>query len=438
MSELLITHARVVTMDPGTEDLDDGDIHVVDGRIAAIGTGLEAPGAEVVDATGMVAIPGLVDTHRHTYQALIPGVLPSCTLTQFMAQILGSVVPRIQPEDMVLGNHLGAVEALDAGITCLLDWSPSETPAHADGAVEGLRRAGIRGVYANGMPGGGPWWYRSELRHPQDARRLRAEHFADDDGLLTMALALRQPGNVVDDVAVADWGLARELDVRVSVHVGMRAEGGDAAAPIRDLARLGLLDERTTAIHCTTSGDEELDLLADSGATVSLAPYVEAIMGHGVPPFAALVRRGLMPSLSVDTVTTAPGDLFTQMRAAFAAARAQELPGSSAEPFAPSITHRDVLRMATIEGARACGIADRTGSLRVGKDADVVLVRPGSPSARACADPAAMVVSYAERSDVDTVLVRGEVRKRSGVLVGVDLPSLEDAARSARTRLLAT
>lgn len=432
---MIIRGGHVVTMDSDVEGGQGVDLLIDDGRIVRVAKGIEAEGAEVIDARGTVVMPGFIDSHRHSYQSLVKGILPSCTLTEFMSRILGTIVPKITPEQMALGNYAGALDALDSGITCMVDWSPSETPAHADGAIEGLRRAGIRAMYANGMPGGGQWWYQSVLAHPDDARRIRSEHFASDDSLLTMALALRQPGNVVDDVARKDWALARDLGIRVSVHVGMRSEGGSSVRPVETLHRLGLLGPDMTAIHCTASAPDELRMLADTGTTISLAPYVESIMGHGVPPLGAFMKLGVVPSLSIDTVTTAPGDMFTQMHAAFAMARLQELPSGETEPFVPTITHRDILRMATIEGARACGLEARTGSLTPGKDADLILVRTDGIGSIGISDPEAFVVSYAERSDVDTVLVRGELRKRSGQLVGVDLPRLREQVLAANELL---
>jgi cytosine/adenosine deaminase-related metal-dependent hydrolase len=289
-------------------------------------------------------------------------------------------------------------------------------------------------MYAHGMPAGGQWWYRSELNHPADARRIRAEHFASDDGLLTMALALRQPGNVVDDVAVHDWNLSRELAVRVSVHTAMRS-GGATGSPIRTLERLGLLGENTTFIHCTTTADDEMKMIADSGGSVSIAPYVELVMGHGLPQITGMLAHGVAPTLSVDTVTTSPGDMFTQMRTALALGRAEALPDHSEDAFTPTLNHRDVLRLATIDGARACGLDDRTGSLTVGKAADIVLIRADTIRTMASRDPAGTVIACADRADVDTVIVAGEFRKRAGALVGVDLAGLRAEATAASDQL---
>lgn len=435
--DLLIRGGHVVTMDPELGELAGGDVLVSGGRIARVGRDLPAGGAEVVDATGTVVIPGFVDTHRHTYQSLVRGLLPSCTLGEFMGTIFGGVAPAYTPELMRLGNYLGALDALDAGITTLVDWSPSETPEHADGAIEGLRQAGIRAMYAHGMPAGGQWWYRSELDHPADARRIRAEHFPTDGGLLTMALALRQPGNVVDAVAVRDWRLARELGVRVSVHTAMRSGGATGPAPVATLHRLGVMAENTTYIHCTTVSAEEIAMIADSGGSVSIAPYVELVMGHGLPQLSAMLAHRVSPTLSVDTVTTAPGDMFTQLRTALAVGRAEALPADPEQPFTPTLSHADVLRLATIDGARACGLGDRTGTLTPGKAADLVLVRADTVATLPLYDPAGTVVAAADRADVDTVIVDGVVRKRAGALVGVDLTRLRQEAAAAHEGILA-
>ncbi|MFC0531753.1 amidohydrolase family protein [Phytohabitans kaempferiae] len=433
--KLLIRGGHVVTMDPALGDQPAADVLVVDGRIAEIAPGLSTVDAEVVEATGTVVIPGFVDTHRHTYQSLVRGLLPSCTLGEFMGTIFNSVAPAYTPDLMRLGNYVGALDALDAGITTMVDWSPSETPEHADGAIEGLRQAGIRAMYAHGMPAGGQWWYRSALDHPADARRIRAEHFPSDDGLLTMALALRQPGNVVDDVAVRDWNLSRELGVRVSVHTAMRS-GGATGHPIRTLHRLGLLGENTTFIHCTTSADDEIAMIADSGGSVSIAPYVELVMGHGLPRISAMLAHGVPPTLSIDTVTTSPGDMFTQMRMALALGRAEALDDDPEAPFTPTLTHRDVLRLATVDGARACGLDGRTGTLTPGKAADIVLVRADTIRTLPRYDAAGTVVACADRADVDTVIVDGVVRKRGGALVGVDLPALRAEALAAHDTIM--
>ena len=140
--------------------------------------------------------------------------------------------------------------------------------------------AGIRAVYALGVPVGGHWWANSSLEHPGDIRRIRKQYFQSDDQLLTLALAA--PGNTTAVVARHDWLLARDLGIRISVRVGMRLTGVHVHH-VLTLNQLGLMGADTTYIHCTDSTDEELDLVAKTGGSASVAPFVEMLMGYRVP-----------------------------------------------------------------------------------------------------------------------------------------------------------
>jgi len=433
---LLIRNGFVVSMDPDVGDVPSGDVLVEDGKIVDVGRGLDVSDAEVVDATGMIVMPGFVDTHRHTWQTPVRGVLPSCTLDHYFAVMLGQVGGFYRPEDVHIGDYAGALEALNAGVTTLLDWSHiNNTPDHADAAIQGLKDAGIRAVYAHGMPTGGEWWSFSDLNHPEDIRRIRETYFSSDDGLLTLALAARQPGNSNFDVAKHDWALARELGILISVHVGMRLHNLHYN-PVKDMHDLGLMGSDVCYIHMTDLSDQELDWIAETGGTASVAPYVEMLMGHGPPPTGKLLARGVRPSLSVDVVSSVPGDMFTQMRTALVYDRILQFTDTPDEAFAPTLTHRDVLEFATIDGARAIGLGDRTGSLAPGKQADIVLLKADAINTAPVLDPTATIVTYADTSNVDTVYVAGNAVKRNGQLVGADIKSVLGKLDESRNHIL--
>lgn len=433
---LLVRNGFVVSLDPVVGTRPAADVLVEDGVIAAIEHDLSGVDAEVIDATGTIVLPGFVDTHRHTWQTSARGVLPSCTLDQYLGAVVGTLGPAYRPQDVYIGNLFGSLEALNAGITTLLDWSHcNNTPEHADAGVQGLAEAGIRAVYAHGMPAGADYWVDSVLDHPDDARRVRSRYFSSDDGLLTFALALRGPGICRPEVVAHDWALARELGARISMHSGMRITGLHVQA-IDVLNRAGLLGADTTYIHLNTNTDEELALIADSGGSASVAPYVEMVMGHGHPPVGRLLAQGVTPSLSVDVTTTVPGDMFTQMRTALAQGRINAFGENADVAFAPRLTHEDVLRFATVAGAAACGLDAKIGTLTPGKDADIVLIRADSVNTFPVVDPMATVVVSADTSNVDTVLVRGEIRKRHGQLVGIDLARLRAQVEKSRDTVL--
>ena len=246
---LLIRNGFVVSMDPDVGDIPNGDVLVEDGAIVEVGRNLEVSEAEEIDATGMIVMPGFVDTHRHTWQTPVRGVLPCCTLDHYFAVMLGRSAGIYRPEDVHIGDYAGALEALNGGVTTLLDWSHiSNTPDHSDAAIQGLKDAGIRAVYAHGMPTGGEWWMLSELNHPEDIRRSARRTSRPTTASSPSPWPLASPATSNADVAKHDWALARELGILISVHVGMRLHNLHYT-PVKDMHDLGLMGPDVCYIH---------------------------------------------------------------------------------------------------------------------------------------------------------------------------------------------
>ena len=419
---LILRGGYVVSVDPEIGDINGGDVLIEGDTIAAVAPKVEATDAEVIDVTGDVVIPGFIDSHRHTWETSIRGTAPNATLDDYFGIVLDGFARVYRPEDVYVANYMGALECINAGVTTLLDWSHIQnTPDHSDQAIRGLKETGIRSVFAYGFPNTSlaDWWYDSSLKTPDDVRRVRETYFSSDDGLITMALATRGPGFTQADVVKYEWALARELDLPITVHVGMGRVAGRFSM-VSQLNELGLLGPDTTYIHSCYLSEEEWKLVADTGGKVSIAAQVELQMGHGPPPTLRARELGLRPSLSVDVVTTVPGDMFTEMRAMFGWERV----GVNAECWTADVevpdtmlTARDVLKAATIDGAYVCGLEDRTGSLTPGKKADVVVIDGKSPNVLPIVDPVATVVLCADVSNVDTVIIDGKIHKRNGRLV---------------------
>jgi cytosine/adenosine deaminase-related metal-dependent hydrolase len=437
----LLRGGHVISMDASVGDLPQGDVLIEDGRIAAVGPEIGAD-AEILDMTGRIVVPGFVDTHRHTWEASIRGVAPDATLDDYFVDILDTFAPLYTPEDVYAANLAGALECLNAGITTLVDWSHiNNTPAHPDAAIQALTESGIRAQYAYGSANTSlaDYWFESKIAIPgDDVRRVRETYFASDEGLLTMALATRGPGFCVNDVVTAEWALARELDLPITVHVAMGRLAGRFGM-VKQLHDLGLLGPDTTYVHCCYLSEDEWRMVADSGGTVSIAPQVETQMGHGWPPVMKAIEHGLRPSFSIDVVTTVPGDMFTQIRAAFAAERAR-VNAVAWEADAPvpatMLTARQMLEAATLNGAHVAGLEHRTGSLTPGKRADVVALDATALNVAPVHDATAAVALSADVSNVDTVLVDGVVRKRDGKLTG-DVARARRLVEESRDRLLA-
>ncbi len=433
----LIKGATVITLDPELGDFDVADLLIEDGRIAQVAPALEIEDAELIDAASMIAIPGFVDTHRHTWQSQLRNIAADWSLTQYFTGILGSLAPAYRPEDVYAGNLLGLLEALDAGITTVLDWSHiMNTPEHADAGYEALVGAGGRAIFAYGSPNALWGEGLDAVADWSDLERVRDTYFGSDDSLVTLAAALRGPDFSTIDTTADDWAAIRALGLPISVHIGI---GGWGQRSIAALHERGLMGPDTTYIHCSRLDPDEYAMIADTGGSVSIAAEVEMHMGHGFPPTGEMLDAGVRPSLSVDVCTGIGGDMFGQMRIALATQRGFENDAALKAGHTPDslrVHARDALEFATIQGARACGLDDRIGTLTPGKDADIVLLGTKRLNMSPVNNPVAAAALAASAINVETVLVRGEVVKRDGNLVHRDLDRVRRLATESRDYLL--
>lgn len=360
------------------------------------------------------------------------------TLGQYFARVRGLLAGAFRPEDTFAGTLLGAVEALDAGITTVVDWSHNlNSPEHADAAWDALLRAGGRALFAYGFTNDQAMG-NDASPHTRDVARLRAGVGAADEARVTLGMAVRGPEFSAIEACVADWALARELAIPVTVHVGGGLRG--AQGGVAELGRRKLLGPDTTYVHCNMLGDEEMDMVASAGGRASVAPEVEANMGHGPAATARLRSRCIPTGLSADVCTNVGGDLFGAMRVAIALQRGVDHSAALARGGTlvdVSMTAREALSMATVHGARACGLDGRIGTLEVGKQADVLLLRTDTPSLAPMNDPVGAIVHAAGTHNVDSVYVAGRQVKRNGRLVDIDVRSVIAAATASRDYLVA-
>jgi cytosine/adenosine deaminase-related metal-dependent hydrolase len=439
--DVLISGGHVVTLDPGIGDLPEGDVLIRDGRIAAVGAGLasRAQGARVVDASGRLVMPGLVDTHRHVWQGALGGYTGQVSLSGYSGAVIAGLAPHYTPEDLYAGTLWGALQALNAGITTVADWSHNlSTPAHADANVRALHDSGIRGVFLYGGPGpdGLAFFGVPAPAHPADARRAQAEHFAHGvTGRLRMGLALRGPAFTTPEATANDFTFARELGLPVSVHVGMAGFPGS----VETLGKLGLLGPDINYVHANQLSDREFDLIAESGGSISLCPSADMLMALGTYPATGhALARGIPAGLGVDTTTGAGTDLFTEMRLALAAerSRAGAGPVSRDEAIeAVALNQRDMLQLATLGAARAWHLNHEVGSLTPGKQADVTVIDMRPPHLDGFGDPVATLVMGAGAADVETVLVGGQIVKAGGTLVGPVAERARELMHESRANL---
>lgn len=437
--KLLIENAAVVTMDPALGEFEQANILIEDGTITAVGPGIDAD-AERIDASSMIALPGLVDTHRHVWQSSLRGILADGNIPDYLRGIRLQMAPRLRPEDMYAGNYLGALDALNCGITSVVDYCHNiVAPEYAHAAVTGLLDAGIRGLYAHGLtPVVSNTW--SESRgggtHAADpgelatrarlAREIRETYFSSAHQPLRFGIAPQELCIAPAAEVAEEFALARELGARITLHAN-QVLVRQLFEDVEVLQARGLLGDDLLLVHCTFNTPHEWQLLAGTGTMVSVCAETEMQMGMGYPVIREVTEHTPGPSLGIDTVSGTSGDLISHARFVLQATRWRHDEPEYRAYRAPQVmewTTQDALRWLTINGAQAAGVDDVAGSLSPGKRADVILLDMAGVSTAGWnpRQPGAAVVAQAHAGLVDTVLVDGRVVKRGGRLRHVDVP----------------
>lgn len=421
----LLKGGCVLTLGARTQNFHEADVLIEDGRIAEVGPGLRARGAEVVDATETIVMPGFVDTHRHSWRSLFRnfGEGPSVGDPPPSPAVYG---PHYKPDDVYAGTLIGLLGAASSGITTVVDWPDvSAGDDHMAAALQAHADAGLRTVVVHT----GPRWEEE----PGRASGLGSMRRHESSGLNTAAYGSADPSAENLNTLLEEWSAARAVGARIHAHVGMSAEEGGLVA---GLAERGALGDDVTLVHCSHLDGSDLDAVASSGARVSLTPSTEMAGGLGAPPIQDLIDRNIRPGLGVDDERVAPGDMFAQMRATNSIQHATmfdlKLSGKAGLPTL--LTTREVIRYATIDGAAAAGLGDVTGSIEVGKRADVIVLRADRPNIAPINDPIGAVVWGMDTSNLDWVFVDGEIVMRSGDLVA-DVPHARSLAIEAQKRV---
>ncbi|MEV0045596.1 amidohydrolase family protein [Nocardia rhamnosiphila] len=446
MTRTLLRGAVVVPVDPDMPESMAADVLVEHGRIVAIQPNLavDESACEVVDLTGRILIPGLVDTHRHLWQSLFRYVGSDWTIENYVQSMWGVIGPAFEPEDMHAALAIGLAEAVDAGCTQIFDWNHNHlTPEHSDAAVDAHRAAGLRSILGYGQsmtvlaeflhtgPAGGT------TMPSEDIRRLREQYFSSDDQLTHLAMAARGGETASEPVIAAEARQARDLGIRTSIHAGNA--NWASVRPVLMQQRAAGLGPDITWVHCNALSDQELELIADSGASASVSPELELHMAVGPVAIRRLLDVGVQPSLSVDTCLNIGGELFSVMRAALSSVRGEinaERIASGTNPNTLPLSTRDVLRWATLEGARANGLDHQTGTLTIGKRADIVALDARRPNLSPLSYPTGAVVMGANPSNVELVMVDGHILKRDFRLVRTDHLALAARAQARQQRML--
>src|ERR1700678_1505475 len=421
----LFKGGTIVTMDPKVPNLSMGDVLVEGGRIAAVGVNLQVDDAVVIDASDSIVMPGFIDAHHHMWRGVMRRMMPDVDdLFAYIDVVAEKLGAHYRPLDMYLSTKLTAAASLDAGITTIIDaCHSSRSPEHTDAALDALDDAGIRALH---MVGAAMDKKASAAHLPADLKRL-ADNWNHGDGLVRVGL--------FGQLNLDWWKVARNLDMRILTEFI-----GDLAKIGPEFAEKGVLGSHNIFNHCTRVPQATWKLFADAGVNVTINPRSDALFGFDDESFAyqQAIDHGLTPAIGIDLDTAFGSDLFGEMHALFgqqrSAMRYRRFRGEENVPAPISV--EAVLKAATVNGARAAGLGGEVGTLTPGKQADIITVRTDGVAVFPVTNAIGTIVQAVERSDVETVMVAGAIRKRAGKLVGVDVAKLPADVSASRSYLL--
>jgi 5-methylthioadenosine/S-adenosylhomocysteine deaminase len=435
MTRYLIRGAYLLTMEgDATETLAVGDVAIDGDRIAGVGTGLDGADAEVIDGRGMIAMPGLVDTHRHMWAAMLRGGACYGTLADYFGTVVFTYGAAFTPDDTYRSVRFGLAESVDGGITTIHAWEHNiQTPDHARAALQALRESGMRGRFSYGSSSdptaGSSFAKGDETLDLDDILRLRDEEFADPAGRLHLGIAARGHEFSREHIWKQEFAWAREHGLPITAHCMMTEHDLENGRAVGIYEREGALGPDLLLVHCIRVDEDEIGYLARTRTPVSISILSNLRCGMGLPPVLSMMRGGVEVSLSLDTMAAADcADMFNAMRITMGIERAKADDGSVYQP-------REALAQATTKAAAALGLGDVTGALRPGLKADLVLLRATDLNMAPLNVLDGQVVLSAQPQNVDTVLIDGVLRKRHGDLIGLDRRALVEDVTEAMKEL---
>jgi 5-methylthioadenosine/S-adenosylhomocysteine deaminase len=425
-ADMLIVHGLLVTFDQNEAIIKDGAIAITGGEISGVGQTAELlarfQARKTIDASNHLVMPGLINTHTHSAMTLFRGLADDLQLEPWLARMRDAARKIIRPETVTLGAELAFMEMILGGTTTALDmyFFPEMLAAAA-------KRVGIRLVT-------GPVFVAHEVSDhiPADERLARGREFIQayaDDPLVIPCVMPHSPDSVPLVLLEQAQQLAEESHALLSIHAAeTRAEVANVVSqrgcpPVEFLDRLGMLSPRAILAHCIHLTDAEITLLSKRGAVAAHCPVSNLKLGDGVAPIPQMLNAGVQVTLGTDGPASSNDlDLWKVLRVAAILHR-----GIREDPrLTPA---RRVLRMVTIDAAKALGVEDRIGSLQIGKRADLILIDLNRPHLVPVFDIYSLLAYAVGRDDVSTVVVNGQVVVRDRQLMTCDKTATMAAVR---------
>jgi 5-methylthioadenosine/S-adenosylhomocysteine deaminase len=433
MPRILIKNGYVVTVDHARNVYPDGFVLIRGDKIEGVGSAAQSPNPDadrVIDAQGMIVVPGLINTHQHFYYHLFKGLGHGLLLEDWFPHLVFPVLPHLTHDDMELTSYLAGIEMLTSGTTCCLNHLRTSTTEPllkriaAPTAELGLRQVIGKEVQCR-LPGnpGHPHNLNEEIAYIEDLiPRWKTAY----DGLVRLCLVAECTSVFVEqqltsqELLIESKKLADRHGLKLAAHISggtlsfdksyMQILRKTGQTDAEMLMRMGILDQRWILVHGINCTPVDLRLIADSGASLIYCPTSEAIRGGGIGPAAAAVQAGVNVALGSDgPMVDDSVDMVEQMKACSLF--------QSVKHLDPTIMPAErCLEMATINAAQALGLDREIGSLEVGKFADIAIFDLDTPHASPATNPIMSLIYSARGSDAHTVLVNGrEVVRNHGL-----------------------
>lgn len=430
--DVLLTHGRVHTLDDRGTVISDGAVAVRAGRIEAVGSTVDlenrfAP-RHLLDATGCVVLPGLVNAHTHVAMTLFRGLADDLPLMDWLQQHIFPAESRLNESWVYWGSLLGCAEMILSGTTAFCDMYLFEHKVAEAAKEAGMRALVGEVLYDFPSPHYGP---------VENGLRFTEELILEwkDDPLIRVAVEPHAPYTCSPDLYRRCCALAQKHDVPMVTHLSEnRSEVREVHArygnrPVAHLASLGVLHERLIADHCVDLDERDMDLLAHHRVIVAHNPESNLKLASGIAPIPELLQRGVCVALGTDGCASNNNlDLFGEMGTCAKIHKASAMD--------PTVMPADtVLRLATRHGAKALGLEDSLGQIRAGFAADLIAVDFSAPHLTPVYDPVSHLVYAAKGSDVRHSVIGGRVVMENRRLTTIDLERVMAEVRAV-ARLL--
>jgi 5-methylthioadenosine/S-adenosylhomocysteine deaminase len=430
---ILIKNGTIVTMD-GENSIVRGDLLIRDGRIGSVGEQNTGQSDEIIDASGCAVLPGFVQTHIHLCQTLFRGAADDLSLIDWLKKRIWPMEAAHTPESIRASARLGIAELIKGGTTCALTM---ETVRHTEEVFRAVEEMGFRATVGKCMMDKGedipPSLAERTQESISESLELIDEWHGKADARIRCCFAPRFAVSCTRELLAEVAQLARERDVMIHTHASenmAECEMVENETGLRNIAYLDLLGvsgRHVVLAHCVHVSDREFETLHRTQTNVSHCPSSNLKLGSGIAPVTAMLERGISVSLGADGAPCNNRlDMFTEMRTATLLQKVLH---------GPEVLPADrALRMATIDGAGALGLADEIGSIEVGKRADVIVVDLNRLHAAPETDVVSSVVYSAQASDVRTTIIDGRIVMRDRELKTMNETAvIADANREAKS-----